>query len=311
MVGRDELRIGTAVIASVLVLFFGVRYLGGQPLLSSGYELFVQLDQADGLVRGNAVRVNGVEAGSVLAVQLSEDAQSALVTLRINGDVRIPGGSVASLSGLKAIGDMSVDIKPGPRGAPPVLAGDTLAADAAPDLVRSLSDGSQAVIARADALMEEATGTVRLLNAAEGGLPAMLGEMQLAAASARQLMLDERLLATLAGLEQVAANMSELSAQLRDFSRQQSDTLALVTHRLNRSLVQTEATLAAAQSTLTGLDSLVTRVNEGEGSLGLMLNDPDLYHDLRSTTAAVGTLLEDFRANPGRYLRELRLVKIF
>jgi phospholipid/cholesterol/gamma-HCH transport system substrate-binding protein len=52
-------------------------------------------------------------------------------------------------------------------------------------------------------------------------------------------------------------------------------------------------------------------MESGEGTLGLLAQDPSLYHNLDSTMASLNRLLISFERNPGRFLRELTLVDIF
>lgn len=54
-------------------------------------------------------------------------------------------------------------------------------------------------------------------------------------------------------------------------------------------------------------DSVMTKINRGEGSLGLMVNDPRLYHSADSTLRELQSLLADIRRNPKRYVN----VKVF
>lgn len=54
------------------------------------------------------------------------------------------------------------------------------------------------------------------------------------------------------------------------------------------------------------VDSIMTKVNAGQGAAGALLNDTTVVHRLLETNEALRALLNDFQANPGRYIR-LRL----
>jgi phospholipid/cholesterol/gamma-HCH transport system substrate-binding protein len=77
-----------------------------------------------------------------------------------------------------------------------------------------------------------------------------------------------------------------------------------VLNRVDRNLTQLEST------TLT-LDSIVGKVDRGEGTVGLLVNDASLYHRMDSTVNSMNQLLIDLKENPVRYLRAMRLVDLF
>jgi phospholipid/cholesterol/gamma-HCH transport system substrate-binding protein len=62
-------------------------------------------------------------------------------------------------------------------------------------------------------------------------------------------------------------------------------------------------TVANLNATLASFDELLRKANAGEGSLGLLLNDEALYHNLNKTSRQLELLLEDMRLNPQRYVR--------
>jgi phospholipid/cholesterol/gamma-HCH transport system substrate-binding protein len=62
-------------------------------------------------------------------------------------------------------------------------------------------------------------------------------------------------------------------------------------------------TMANLNATLASFDELMRKANEGEGSLGMLLNDEELYVNLNNTNQQLQLLLEDMRLNPQRYVR--------
>ena len=51
------------------------------------------------------------------------------------------------------------------------------------------------------------------------------------------------------------------------------------------------------------LDTLLDKVNGGQGTLGQLLVNPSLYETLDSTTKEMNGLMKDFRSNPKKFLR--------
>lgn len=55
-------------------------------------------------------------------------------------------------------------------------------------------------------------------------------------------------------------------------------------------------------SVLVRTQSITTRLDSGQGSLGLLINDPSLYHQTDSLMRDLRVFLRDFQANPKRYV---------
>jgi phospholipid/cholesterol/gamma-HCH transport system substrate-binding protein len=60
-------------------------------------------------------------------------------------------------------------------------------------------------------------------------------------------------------------------------------------------------TLTATQHTLAQVDTLAGRLVEGEGLVGKVLTDEELYDNLVRTSRHMHLLLQDLRLNPRRY----------
>jgi phospholipid/cholesterol/gamma-HCH transport system substrate-binding protein len=81
--------------------------------------------------------------------------------------------------------------------------------------------------------------------------------------------------------------------------------------RVNRNLTRLEQNLANLERTTAALGSFAEKINEGEGTLGRLANDPSLYNNLDSTSVQMNRLLRDLQENPQRYLEDMTLVRMF
>jgi len=68
---------------------------------------------------------------------------------------------------------------------------------------------------------------------------------------------------------------------------------------------------AEAPATGHRFHALLLTLDEGEGTLGRLLNEPDLHEQLELTLESLNRIIRDFEENPGRYLRELTLLRLF
>ena len=61
-------------------------------------------------------------------------------------------------------------------------------------------------------------------------------------------------------------------------------------------------TMAKVHTVLDHVNTLTTTLNSNKGSMGLLMNDPTLYHNLNSTLRDVDSLMVNLKAHPKRYV---------
>lgn len=341
----NEIKVALAVLFSAIAIFAGVRFLSGQPLFGAGYEVMTVFEDAQGLTPGSIVRLNGVRVGDVRAVRLGPNAREVFVTLAIDGGVEIPRGSTVQTSGISALGEVNVEITP-PLGAGagrPLASGDTLIASTTPDIFDLIAGESNSLTARADTALVGAVNTFtqldRILTRSGGDVEAVLSQLRFLTQAATTTLIDERarIDRTLASLEASAANASAVSdavgqdvrdvsvvvgndlvatsGTVRALAEANADSVTAVVNNLSASLrrldqgLQTLDELTASLTLLTtDLDSTLT---SPDGSLGLLLNDPSLYYNANAAAASLQQILQDFQADPSRYLKDLDIVRVF
>ena len=280
------------------------------PLFRGSYVLHAQFSDAGGLVSGNQVRVNGVNVGSVEAVTLDPQARVVRVRFRVDDQVKIPKGSTAEISGVSALGGVRLAINLGPPSNPPIPPGGLVPTPPEKDVLSQLSDRVPLLAARADSLLSSATATMEeaetMLQSPNSDFRAMLQSVQQSAAALNTILRSER-----QQLGRVMDNTAALTEELRSFTEENTDSLDATVQRVNTVLDQAERNLASLEQTNSTLNALLTKINEGDGTLGRLVNDPGLYMRLDSAAVNMNVLLKDLQANPGRYLKDMTLVEVF
>jgi phospholipid/cholesterol/gamma-HCH transport system substrate-binding protein len=326
----QELKIGLVVLVAAALLFFGIRFLQGLPLLGAGYEVVAVFDDAQGLTAGSTVRLSGVDVGVVRDIALADGGRRVHVRFALDPGVEVPRGSRVSVGGFAALGDVYVSLEP-PEGASagrPLADGDTLYAAPGADLVSLLTDRAGPLAQRADTLLATAVTTFRdvqgLVNGSADDLEATLAQLRFITTAVTRVILEER--GRVSGLsasleraalsaERTATTAEGLVTEFRDAFGGQApafrDTLTVVASGLNARLRQLDATLASLDRVTVQLDSTLALVNDPSGTVGLLLRDPSLYYNANAAAASLEQLLTDFQNDPARYLEELKLVDLF
>lgn len=303
----NEVKVGISIVLAAFVFYFGIRFMQDIPLFRGSYTLETRFADAGGLVAGNAVRINGVNVGTVESVRLDADARRARVIFRVDEGVSIPEGSTASVAGVSALGGVRLSIDLGPSENPPIPPGGFVPSPPEDDLLDQLSDRAPLLAARADSLLRSANATMEeaqvLMRSPDSDLRTTLTALRSSADALTQLLESQQ-----QQLSQVVANTESLTSELNTLA---SDSLNVTVGHTNRVLSQAERNLVALERTTTNLDQLIRNINEGQGTLGHLVNDPGLYLRLDSAATRVNTILDDFERNPGRYLKDMTLVRVF
>jgi phospholipid/cholesterol/gamma-HCH transport system substrate-binding protein len=286
---RREAAVGVLIVVGATLFVLLMMWLRGIQF-REGELVHVLFDDVAGLKVGDPVRTSGVTVGAVTEIRLVVPGAVSVV-LDVKRGPLPRADAVAIIKPLDFFGARFVEYLPG-RAATQLASTDTMRGTRARDLIEmaaGLGDPAQALLGNASELVSptttrelrevlvEARRALQTISGAGAGpsrqLTEALGELRRVFQRMDIIMADNQQQAT-----EAVRNMREASASLSE---------------VTRTLTHTTATL----------DSLLTRVNRGSGTVGALLNDSTLYHELRRTNNALAELLLDMRANPGRYIR--------
>ena len=306
----NELKVGVAIVAAVVAAVVGVRFFQDLPLFGDTYVVNAQFEEASGLTSGNPVRMKGVGIGSVGSIRLDQETQTVQVRLQIEEDIQIPEGSHAKVSGFSGIGGVRISVLPGPRENPPLPPGATLSPPPEGSVFDRLTDQAPALANKADSVLSNTNATMSALSTQ---LEDPKSDLRQALASAKNITgdLESVTEAEAETLRALLQNLRSVSSDLDAFMGENGDSLDVAVRRLNQSLDRLNRGLASFERTSATLDTVATKLNEGTGTAGRLLNDPGLYMRLDSAAARTNSLLRDFQRDPGRYLDDMTLVKVF
>lgn len=305
----NELKIGITVVVAITVAFIGYNIMKDIPLFRSSTTIQTTFDQVYGLIPGNNVNVKGFKIGTVKNMELQE-SDSTLVTLNIEEGHRIPKGSVAILKSGGVLGGKHIEIQKSdssemiPHGGE--IDGvyelgimDTFAEEGeklSTDISASIQGVEELVTSLNETLDEENKQNIALLvqnlKNTTGSLDELIQE--------RQDDLDAMILSaknTLQNLDNISSDNEE---------------------KINTLITNLEATSAQLEKLSSGLNEtnltlneVLTKINNGEGSLGKMVNDPSLYNNVDSLSVNLNQLIKNINRDPGKYLKHMRLIEVF
>ena len=279
---RNLVTIGGLTLVATVLFFWGLYWLLGNPVLQGGMDVVVSLQNGGGLKRSDRVQLRGVEVGSVRAIHLNE-AGGVIVDMRIQEGLALPADTRATISA-DVFGAGMVQLIPG-QSMIRLEDGDTIYGASSPiltELATSLSGKIESVLTSANSLLspqaiENIHGTTAELPASAAELRAAFVELRAAAASLRR-------------------STQELE------SAEAGPALASAIREIERSARTLSAAADNVGTSVESLSSVMNKLDNGAGTLGLLINDPALHGELTETLREVRALATDIRQRPNRYI---------
>jgi phospholipid/cholesterol/gamma-HCH transport system substrate-binding protein len=282
---KQEVGVGAIVLVGVAVFLAGMFWLTGQSIRATGVSVDVMFESVAGLKQGDPVLVSGVKKGRVARVAL-ERVKSVRVTIEISKDVQPHIDASAAVAALDLFGAKFIDYNPGSR--EEMLArGRAITGSNSPDI----TDVAQGVANRANELMENAANIVsdRLGEDIHNTLVVTQRAMN-TLANAPEGPFIKQTTRTLQATERV---MQRVDSMLGSGTGRNIDSISTNLARLTNHL----------EHTTIQLDTLLSRMNRGEGTLGKIAADTMMYHDLHDLSVSLTALLTDLKEHPDKYVK--------
>lgn len=290
---NKEFIIGICVIAAIVILIFGIDYLKGINLFSPANFYYASYNNVAGLEISSPVTVDGYKVGQVREIQFDYDNPGKIkVLLALDKKLRIPVDSKATMGSTLMSGNF-IALKLG-KSAEKLPVGGNIDAIESSDLMSSLSED---IMPAVNQILPRVDSLLMNLNRIAGD-PALLASIQrldgitgdiLATTGGLKSTVNKDLPVVMSnvksishGLDTVTANLGILSAQLK--------SLPLNT------------TVDNVNDLTANLTQFSKQLNDPNSTLGLLMNDPELYNKLNRVAADVDSLIVDIKRNPKRYI---------
>jgi len=283
-----EIKVAVLAIVCGFLLYFGMYFLKGVNIFSQENQYIGMFENVSGLNEQAPVYVRGYKVGQVDRIQYDFSQSKAFtVTISVHKDIALFAPAQMCLCDDGLLGGKAIEVvvpTGDASGKHLYAAGDTLPAMVVPGLMASLQNG---LLAKVDSAMTNVDELIAKIN---------------------NQISDDVLQSTLNNVEQIS---EDLSASARDIKKVTSYQLPSIIHNADTMISDAKvvigdvknanlsATVARVDQTIDTLQSILT---QKDGTLGLLLNDKQLYQHVDSTIVSLDKLVVDLKANPKRYV---------
>lgn len=284
-----EVQIALVAIAGIVVLFFGLSFLKGLSLFSNNNSYYVKFSDISGLSESSPVYARGYRVGVVKNIIYDYNKASDIIAeIDLDSRMNLPIGTAAQLES-DMLGNIKINLLFPENIASMLNRGDTISG--------TVSGGALAKVAALVPTVEK-----------------MLPKLDSILANVNMLLADPALANSLHNIDHITSDLTTSTRELNILMAQLNKDVPGMVTRANTVLDNTgqltgklneldlAATMAKVDATLENVHQMTEALNNNQGTLGLLMRDPELYRNLTATMQSADSLLIDLRAHPKRYV---------
>lgn len=296
---KKEVKIGIYAVVILLCAWAGIRFLSGVDVFGRHAIYYAHYEQVNGVQNAAAVMIRGVKIGKVSEIRVSpDDPTSVEVVLSIPRSYRLPVDSEAKIFSTSIMGSKAIEIVLGSsseilESGSDINSGytkDLMAVadselDYYKDKITTLVENFNTTLKSLNSLVDNnnksITEALAHLNSITAGLDGAIGK-------------DKQQLADIvASIDKFTKALSENSAHI--------DSIMTNVDSVTSALAEKNSGESLGES-LAELNSVLAKINGGEGTVGRLICDEQLYANLNQASANLSALLADLKEHPKRYV---------
>lgn len=285
-----EVKVGIMAVVAIFVLYFGLNFLKGIDVFSSVNNYYAVYENIGGLVPSAPVYVKGFKVGQVEEVKYDfTRKESFVIKISVSNDIQLPKGTVIQLYDDGLMGGKAIQLIYAPVSSNQAMyeANDTIASEVGIGLMGQLAGDLmpkiQSISTQADSLIRAVRVLVenKDLNKSISSIEKTTADLAVSSSQLKKMMNSD-----------VPHILGDVNTITSDFKQ--------ITGNLKK--IDYAATFASIDHTIANLNLITDKMNGTEGTIGLLLNNKDLYINLSNTAASSDKLLIDLKQNPKRYV---------
>lgn len=282
---RNELKVGIAVLFSLIMLVGGIMWGKGYRLRAARYQITVVFDNVGGLESGSNVLANGVVKGRVGRIELREG--KVYVSASVDKSVTLYKDYKITIESPTVMAGKVISLYPGSE-LPPADVSQSLTGESpmgvteAVEIFESISSDFQTALINLNTLVTN-LNLIAGDSANRANVAAILSDSRRVTHSTSELLAENR--------ARLTGTVMKLDSALSHAQRllRQTET------RMDSSLTGFDAAMTEVTRLSASLRTAVEQINRGEGTMGKLVTSDELWERLNRTLAEVDSLAHSIR----------------
>ncbi|MGV8139517.1 MAG: MlaD family protein [Mangrovibacterium sp.] len=303
-------KLGILITVSIAIFIWGMNYLKGIDFFKNNTTFYAIYPRVDGLVKSSIVTLNGYQVGQVKDIEFSgRNDGSLLVSFTLEGDSRLPKGTVARIISSDIMGTRSIKLEIAASNEY-YQENDTIPGTIEGDLKEQVSMQVLPLKNKAEQLLSSLDSAITVVtyifneetreNLSESfeHINQTIMNIRETSSMLNKLMKNQytNIEGTLVNLKQITDTLNESSGHFRNIVANASDISDSIAG-INVKQLFTDVSQSAD-----GINQIIQKINANEGTAGRLINDAELYSNLAQLSQSLDDLLNDLRRNPKRYV---------
>ena len=298
-----SVKVGVLSLLTIFLLYFGINFLKGINVMNNGRVFYAYYDNISGLTEGNSVTVKGYKIGTITKINFDLEKENLLkVTLHIENGINIPLNTIAKIMSTDLMGTKGISLSLGDTSVMSV-SGSELASSIESSLqdevnaqILPLKNKTEQLIGSIDSVMTVITSVLNK-DARESLTKSLVSlDHTFSTLSETMLVVDKMVDENEKNISAIMTNFTSISSNLNESNEEIKNIIS------NFSSISDSLAKADILSTLSSIDKITSKINNSEGSLGQLVNDKELYNNLKDASQELDELIADMKLHPERYL---------
>ena len=303
---RNEYQIGIAVLVTFIVLILGINFLKGKTFFSGQKTYYAIYDDVTGMHESSYIYVNGMKAGHVVKISpMTRKNDKFLVELSVDKNIDIPKDSRLTLFSAGLMSGQALRIDLG-RSEALLQTKDTMQGGiekGLTDEIAPMGETLSSILKRIDTLTNTLNRTID--EQAKQNIQLTLTNINQISQRLNNVAMnvDNLVSKDKDKLDRIVSNVESITRNLVDNNQAISNIISRfdnISSDIEKQNIG--STLAKVKTSLESINSMLNKIEKGEGNIVMLLSDEGLYRNITSAAKDLDELILDLKKNPKKYI---------
>lgn len=295
----NETKVGILAAISITILVLGYNFMKGKKLWSESNTYYAQYDDVDGLFASNPVVVNGYNIGQVVSVNMDPKTLKLVVSVSIPKEIDVPKNSSLKIINSDMVGSKAIELVKGDDSTGMAVDGDTLVPEKDPPIVTAVTDVLTPIAKNLKKVLQGIDSAVSGvdLQATMQDLSDALSSFKKTAVTLNSVISGEsdKLAGILENVEKITRDLKASTPKIDQVISDLDSTSSMIAS------VDFTGLTEGLSDAVNKMKATLDRIEGGQGSLGKLATEDELYNNLNEMIQSMDSLAKDIQRYPLRY----------
>jgi len=306
-----ETKIGIIFIVAAGLLFWGYNFLKGKDVFTKERVFYARYYDVSGLEKADPIFINGLRAGLVRSLYFEDNNSGRIIVeLQVTQDFPLAKNTIAKIISTDLMGTKAISLALG-NSPDKLVNGDTIETMIESTLQEQMEKTLGPIKNKAEELLVDIEGIIAnlqtiLSSETSENIKQSLRHLEKSLINVESVTdnLDNIVTSERGKIKRILENAESITQNLEQNNEHLSAILANF-HEISDSIAAADiaSTINNANNAMVDFSSIMQKINTGEGSMGMLINNDTLYFELEKTARDLNLLLEDVKANPKKYVK--------